>query len=129
MFLEHFNDKPFYPLGITHSSSSLYLFTTIKVLAKGNIQKKCFFHHFTLDWCNSVTFRYASFTNHCNCFINTEFYLKTLYYCTSLRQLSRRSNYQQQQKDPNLMQLLKRLMIPSNTQIIHLYAKTHSRDN
>lgn len=27
------------------------------------------------------------------------------------------------------MQLIRRLMIPSNTQIIHVYAKTHSRNS
>lgn len=34
LFLEHLNDKSFYPLGITHSPSSVYLFTAIKVLGE-----------------------------------------------------------------------------------------------
>lgn len=51
VFLEHFNDKAFYPLSITHSSSYLHLFTDATNLGfRGTFGKKWFSYHFTPDW-------------------------------------------------------------------------------
>jgi hypothetical protein len=51
LFLNHFNGKAFFPSGITHSTSSLHLFTDASDLGfGGTFGREWFFHPFTEEW-------------------------------------------------------------------------------
>ena len=124
IFLDNFNGKAIFPTGITHSSSSLHLFTDASDLGFGCIfGRKWFFGQFSSDW---LQFHIAvreflpiviSLEIWCHQFHNSTVVL----HCdnnTVVHVINKTTS-----KDPNLMILMRRLMLLSLQHNIHFVAK------
>lgn len=124
MFLEHFNGKAFFPSGITHSSSSLHLFTDASNLGfGGTFGRNWFFYPFTPDWLQY----HISVREFLPIVIALEMWSSTLKNSTIVLHSDNLAVVQiinkNTSKDPKLMQLMRRLMLLSLTHNIHFYAK------
>jgi hypothetical protein len=124
VFIEHFYGKAFFPSGLSHSSSSLHLFTDASNSGLGcTFRRKWFFGKFTPNWFQyhisvreflpiiialeiwSVTFQNSSVVIHCNKSAVVHVINKT------------------SSKDHHLMKLMRRSMILSLKYDIHFSAK------
>lgn len=124
IFLENFNGKAFFPSGISHSSSSLHLFTDASNIGFGcTFGRKWFFGKFEPQWLNyhisvreflpiviafetwGSTFQNSSVVLHCDNSAVVQVINKT------------------SSKDTNLMILMRRLMVLSLKNNIHFSAR------
>lgn len=124
IFLRHFNDKAFFPSGITHSSTSLHLFTDASDLGYGcTFGKEWFFGKFSSNW---LQFHIAvreflpiviALELWCHQFQNCRVILHSDNIAV-VHVINKTTS-----KDPNLMTLMRRLMLLSLQHNIHFVAE------